>query len=59
MNHIVYAIAVIRRDELLAHAAERRRAIPTAGSVDGVLSVGATRHGHRPRRLRGPRCLYR
>lgn len=29
MNHIAYAIAVLRRDELLAQAATRRRAIHT------------------------------
>lgn len=59
MNHIVYAIAVMRRDELLAHAAERRRAIPTAGSVDGELSAAATRQAQRPRRLRRPRFVHR
>ncbi len=59
MNHIAYAIAVMRRDELLAQAAERRRDVPTAGSVHGVLSAAAARQVHTPRRLRRPRFVYR
>jgi hypothetical protein len=44
MNHIAYAIAVLRRDELLAQAATRRRAIPTRPA----RSMGTQRRRNSP-----------
>ena len=59
MNHILYPLALMRRDELLRQAAERRLLTPPASSVDGALSAAATRQPHKPRRLRRPRFVYR
>jgi hypothetical protein len=58
MNHIFYALALMRRDERLRQAAERRLLTPPASSVDGALSVAATRQPHKPRRLRRSRFIY-
>jgi hypothetical protein len=52
MNHIGYAIAVMRRDELIRQAAERRRATPSADPVDGACGFAVTRQAPTPRRLR-------
>jgi hypothetical protein len=59
MDHILYAVALMRRDDLLREAAERRLANPPASSVDGALSAAPTRQPHKPRRLRIPRFLSR
>ena len=59
MNHTLYAIALMRRDELLRQAAEHRLATTPASSVDGALSAAAARQPHKPRRLRRPRFVYR
>lgn len=59
MNHILHALALMRRDELLRQAAERRLRTAPPSSVDGASSAAATRQPHTPRRLRRPRFVYR
>ena len=59
MDHILDALALMRRDELLRQSAERRLATPPPSPTDGALSAGATRQPHKPRRLRRPRFVYR
>jgi hypothetical protein len=59
MDHILYALALMRYDELLRQAAERTLPTRSASSVDGALSAATTRQPHKARRLRRPRFVYR
>jgi hypothetical protein len=51
MNHIPYEIALMRRDDLLRAAAERRLASHAATSVEGEPTLTLTRRLRKLRRL--------
>jgi hypothetical protein len=59
MDRILYALALMRRDELLRQAAAPRLPTPPASSVDGALSAPQPAKPPKPRRLRRPRFVYR
>ena len=53
MSHNAYELALIRRDQLLREAADRRLATESTSEVEGAASVAAT-----PRSSRLPRLEW-
>jgi hypothetical protein len=51
MSHNAYELALIRRDQLLREAADRRLATESTSRVEGEASVAATRRSSRLPRL--------
>ena len=51
MSHTAYELALVRRDQLLREAADRRLATESASTVEGATSVTGARRASRLLRL--------
>jgi hypothetical protein len=51
MSHTAYELALVRRDQLLREAADRRLATESASTVEGATSVTGARRSSRLLRL--------